>query len=254
MFQLIDRTFRIGVLALTVTAVAGCQTDGSDSPGAGQSAVREEPAPPTARQRVEAAHMLMHHGLVMASEGADLVMISELGMGPGLDEESVEHGRQIVASGRTLIERAGGVAAELDGVADPFALDFTDELDVAYLAVVEQLEGMPSLDPEAERHSVHHMHMLLNHALRTAVAGANLRMLGTPDRDASVVELSGNHGTQMIDNAEQLVEQVLSGPSMDQAHEEGLTGEPMTTAHSLAESIQIVIDLARQMPLPMTAN
>lgn len=210
---------------------------------------REMPEIPTPRERVEAVHVLMHHGLAMASEGADLIMISQLGLEPNLDVESLTHGRESIAAGRELIDRALAVNSELADEVPAVMLDYTSRLGDSYLAIADVLDNMDAPDIESDTAALHHMHMMLNHALRMAADGSNLRMLGTSDRDVSVAQLGGEHGARMLANARAMVDQVLTGPSMENAHAQGLTGGPMRTAHMLAESIQSVISMMEEMPV-----
>lgn len=200
------------------------------------------------RERIEGVHMLMHHGLAMVAEGADLVMISQLGVEPNMDDKGIQHGRAIVASGRDLIEEALVVNQSLGEIANQPLVDFTSELGESYLAVTDVLDNMEAPELSSEAAALHHMHMMLNHALRMAADGASLRMLGTHERDVAVAQLGGRHGEQMLANANEMVEQVLTGPSMDNAHTLGLVGDPMRTTHMLADSVKAVIALMEQMP------
>lgn len=200
-------------------------------------------------ERVESAHRLMHHGLAMASEAADLVMISELGLGEGLGETSVDHAREALQRGRDLIESAADHADELDGEASEAMLDFTQSLETAYLNYVDVLEGMSAPAPSDETMPVHQMHMLLNHAVRMAADGANLNMIGSSDRDRRVAELGGEHGDMMLERARDIIEQVMSGDAMQAAHQAGLTGSPMQTAHQLGQAGRDIIQLMDRMPV-----
>jgi len=203
----------------------------------------------TPQQRAESGHRLIHHGLAMATEAADLVMISQLGMAPNLDEATMKHGRDGLVQGRELIENATVIATELDGRVNSAMLAFSIELAEASMSYVSLIESMPAPGPEAERMAVHQMHMLINHAVRMAADGANLNMIGRQSRDTDVAELGGLHGTAMLDKALLMIDQVLTGPSMQRAHQAGLTRTTMQTTHQMARSARELVSLMSRMPV-----
>lgn len=214
--------------------------------GSSSLAAQTEPTP---RERAESVHQLMHHGLAMATEAADLVMISQLGMAPNLDAQGVDHGREGLVQGRELIESAADIGSALEGQVSVTMLNFTTHLREAYLDYVEIVEGMPVPDPDSEQMAVHHMHMMINHTVRIAADSANLTMIGTRDRDADVAELGALHGRAMLDNARLRLEQLMVGPSMQRAHQADLTDSPMQTAHQMVESARRIFDLMDAMPV-----
>src|SRR5689334_7710717 len=51
-------------------------------------------------------HTLLGEGLVAVLQGANLVMLSDMGMAPGLDETTRSHGEEMVGEGKSLVEQA----------------------------------------------------------------------------------------------------------------------------------------------------
>ncbi|WP_040662395.1 hypothetical protein [Nitrococcus mobilis] len=107
----------------------------------------------------------------------------------------------------------------------------------------------------AEDHSgqdmtMHHMHMMINHAVEMAAEGSNLIMLGQMGMTGEVDKLSISHGEMMIKNAQSLMEKVVKGKPMQSLHKEGATpktSEEMADTHDLAKSAKSYIDMLSRM-------
>ncbi|QDQ41404.1 hypothetical protein kam1_147 [Methylacidiphilum kamchatkense Kam1] len=48
-------------------------------------------------------HEMINHAVEMAAEGSNLIMLGEMGMSPGIDELSIDHGRHHIREARSLI-------------------------------------------------------------------------------------------------------------------------------------------------------
>ncbi|MDN5870657.1 MAG: hypothetical protein L0H73_08075 [Nitrococcus sp.] len=107
----------------------------------------------------------------------------------------------------------------------------------------------------AEDHSdhgmtMHHMHMMINHAVEMAAAGSNLIMLGQMGMAEGVDKLSINHGKMMISNAQSLMQTIMERNPMKSLHKEGVTpksSEEMAYTHDLYRSASSYIDTLSRM-------
>lgn len=107
----------------------------------------------------------------------------------------------------------------------------------------------------AEDHSdqdmtMHHMHMMVNHAVEMAAAGSDLIMLGQMGMTEDVDKSSINHGEMMIKNAQSLMEKIMEGNVMKSLHKEGATpkaSEKMAYTHNLFKSASSYIDTLSHM-------
>lgn len=98
--------------------------------------------------------------------------------------------------------------------------------------------------------TMHHMHMMINHAVEMAAQGSNLIMLGQMKMTKEADEMSIDHGKMMIKDAQSLMEKVMEGEPMKSLHTEGATpkaSEEMTDTHHLAESASSYIDMLSRM-------
>jgi hypothetical protein len=59
--------------------------------------------------------------------------------------------------------------------------------------------------------SMHHQHIMLNHALGMALEGSNLLMLGQMGMAKGVDEISIEHGKMMMKNGRNLLNETMSG-------------------------------------------
>lgn len=85
--------------------------------------------------------------------------------------------------------------------------------------------------------SMHHMHILINHAMQMASEGANLVMIGSMGMAKSLDGQTIKHGKMMIEHADTMIDEVMGGKAMKSLHAGGLEGElgkMMTYTHDLA--------------------
>jgi hypothetical protein len=201
-------------------------------------------------------HTMMCHGLTMALQGSNLVMLSEMKMAPGIDEITLAHGRKMIADGKAMIVSmlSGKHMTKMhkEGHGNSPLMKYTHELGKGMLAVVDDLnemkmEGMNSQDDM----KMHHMHIALNHALEMAAEGSGLVMAGQMKMAGGIDRHSIDHGRQMIADARQLWKDVMSGSAMTEMHKAGATPEAsamMADTHKLAKDEKKVLDLLADMP------
>jgi len=99
--------------------------------------------------------------------------------------------------------------------------------------------------------AMHHQHMMLNHALKMALEGSNLVMLGQMGMAKGVDEVSIDHGKTMMKHARSLYNEIMSGEAMMKMHGEGKSPKDdpaMAYTHELAGAMLKVMDLLDKMP------
>ena len=57
--------------------------------------------------------------------------------------------------------------------------------------------------------SLHHMHVMINHAIEMAAEGSSLVMLGKMDMASDIDNLTIQHGKKMISSAKKLIQEIL---------------------------------------------
>lgn len=198
-------------------------------------------------------HMLMNHGLEMVAEGSNMVMLAEMKMTAAMDPMTLEHGHQMIKEGKEVIEHAlkgpEMQAMHKGGHGDDPMMKYTHELGNAELAVVDLLENMSMEGPMTDdMMTMHHMHIMINHALQMAAQGSNMVMLGQMGM-SNVDKYSIEHGKMMLADASALLTEVMKGKAMTDMHAKGVTGgnEMMAGTHKIGNAAQTVIDLLDKM-------
>lgn len=200
-------------------------------------------------------HLLMNHGLSMVVEGSNIEMLAEMKMAPGVDEMTLHHGKHMIKEGKELITRALSgpemMAMMKKHGKDPL-MDYTHQLGEAMLKVTDMLEKMSMQDMSSpDMMAMHHMHIMINHALQMAADGANLFMLGEMGMAGDVDKLSVEHGNMMMKDAKTMVTDMMESKEMMDMHAKGMTAEKspmMGMSHHHAEAVMKVIDLLSKMP------
>jgi hypothetical protein len=200
-------------------------------------------------------HTMMNHGLIMALQGSNLVMLSEMKMAPGVDEITLSHGKKMITDGKAMLkEMLGGehmTAMHKGGQAKSPLMTYTHDLGNASLTVIVGLEEMNTgemASPEAMK--MHHMHIALNHALEMAAEGSNLVMMGQMKMAKGVDKHTVDHGKQMIADGFKLWNEVMGGSAMADMHKAGTTPEGsvmMWATHKLAGDQKKVFELLANM-------
>jgi hypothetical protein len=133
---------------------------------------------------------------------------------------------------------------------DPM-MDYTHQLGESMLKVADILEKMSMDDMSApDMMTMHHMHMMINHALQMAADGANLVMLGEMDMAGAVDKMTVEHGKEMMKDAKPMIADIMGGKEMMDMHAKGMTMENpmMAMSHKHGEAAMKVIDLLSKMP------
>ena len=199
-------------------------------------------------------HMLMNHGLSMVAEGSNMAMLAQMKMAPGQDAKMLHHGQYMIKEGKELIVRSLNgpeMTAMMKKHAKDPLMDYTHQLGESMLKVADTLEKMSMEDMSApDMMAMHHMHMMVNHALQMAAEGANLIMLGDMGMAGSVDKLSIDHGKDMLKDAKPMVADMMGGKEMMDMHAKGVTMENpmMAMSHQHGEAAMKVIDLLSKLP------
>jgi hypothetical protein len=102
-----------------------------------------------------------------------------------------------------------------------------------------------------ERMTMHHMHMMINHAMEMAAEGSDLIMLGKMGMAPGIDDISVKHGRMMISDAKDLIKQVMSDKSMADMHAKGITTKSspeMAFTHKLSAAAMAYITAVESMP------
>jgi hypothetical protein len=201
-------------------------------------------------------HMMLNHAFGMTLEGYNLVMLAEMDMAKGVDDTSVNHGVMMIKNGKDMWAEIMSGKDMMDmhnGGKDPMkdpAMAYTHKLGEKQLIVIDLLGKMPKMET-GQGMGTHHQHIMLNHALKMALEGANSVMLGDMGMAKGVDEISVEHGRMMLKNARALFNDIMSGKNMMNMHMGGMTPESdamMKYTHKLAEAQLQVLTLLDDMP------
>jgi hypothetical protein len=210
-----------------------------------------------AQMKMHHLHMIMNKGILLATEGSNLIMLSRMKMLPGVDDMTAHHGSEMMKEAKPLINRtmSGPVIMELHSkqyINDPL-LHYTEKLGKAMIDAVDILDTMCMKGIEsADSMKMSHLHNLLNHALEMAAEGSNLAILGHMSKTGKVMdEYSIKQGNQMMKNARSILSATMGSQTMMDLHASGTTVERdpmMRQFHSFAEAAMNVIDMLIKMP------
>ena len=197
-------------------------------------------------------HMLMNHGLEMVAEGSNMVMLAEMKMTPSIDPMTLEHGHHMIMAGKEVIEHAMKgpemQALHKGGHGDDPLMKDTHELGNAIMAVADLLDKMSMEGMTDDMMTMHHMHIMINHALEMAAQGSNMVMVGQMGMSNSD-KYSIEHGKMMLSDARAVLTEVMTGKAMMDMHAKGVTGDNamMADTHKIGNAAKTVIDLLDKM-------
>jgi len=200
-------------------------------------------------------HTLMDHGISMVVEGSNMEMLAQMKMAPGVDQKTLQHGQHMIKEGKDLITRilnGPDMMAMMKMHAKDPLMEYTHRLGEAMLKLTDILEKMSMEDMSSpDMMEMHHMHMMVNHAVQMAADGANLIMLGQMGMAGDVDKLSIEHGKAMMNDGKSMVTDMMESKEMKEMHAKGMTPEKspmMEMSHKQAEAVMKVIDLLSKMP------
>jgi hypothetical protein len=201
-------------------------------------------------------HIALNHALGMTLDGYNLVILGNMKMARGIDETVLNHGNMMIKSGTAMWnEIMSGTAMQgmhhggKDPVKDP-AMVYTHKLGEKQMLVIALLGKMSGVEMEHGM-DVLHQTIILNHALKMALEGANSVMLGEMGMARGVDEIAVEHGRTMLKNAGGLFHETMSALNMMNIHMSGTTPESdelLEYAHRLAEAEFQVLAILEGMP------
>ncbi|MGO9612595.1 MAG: hypothetical protein ACLPX5_06140, partial [Dissulfurispiraceae bacterium] len=188
-------------------------------------------------------HMLMDHGITMVVQGSNMVMLAQMKMAPGVDTKTLQHGQHMMKEGKELITRVLNgpemTAMMKEHATDPL-MEYTHQLGEAMLKLTDILEKMSMEDmSSADMMGMHHMHMMINHAVEMAAQGADLIMLGKMGMARGIDKMTIEHGKAMLGDGKSMVEDMMGGKEMMEMHAKGMTPEKspmMGASHQQGEA------------------
>jgi hypothetical protein len=200
-------------------------------------------------------HIMMNHGLSMATEGSNLVMVAGGNRTPALDPAALQHGQEMIGNGRAVIRRSlegPEMKSIMKGnLPDSPGMTYTHELGEAMLAVLDILEKMDMAHMQSpETMNIHHMHILLNHALQMAAQGSNLIMIAQMGMVEDVDSFSLDHGKHMLARARELFNETMKGKVKMEVRGKVLPpgkADAMKMTDNLAEAEWKVMELLSRM-------
>lgn len=208
------------------------------------------------RTSMELRHMntMMSHGLWMVTEGFDMVMLAAMKMAPSVDPATSEHGRQMIRSGKEVIEHFMS-GPQMKGLhktrhADDPLMKYTHELGEAMMKLTIMLEKMSAEGAmDSETMTMRHMHLTINHALSMAAQGSNMAIFGQMSMSMPVDKFSIGEGQMMMTEARWLLKENFEGEAIKEMHKKDvkMNNAMMTETHKLGDAAAKVIDLLEKM-------
>jgi hypothetical protein len=183
-----------------------------------------------------------------------------MGMAMGIDDMSLERGNEMMESARQTWNKlmSGQILSKMHAAgmtpAEAGLMRYSHRLAEAQLKVMGLLSGMDALPHTNNAHdmTMHHEHILLNHALKMGLEGSNLIMLGHVGMAKGMDDISVNYGKMMMRQALAVFNEVISGQTLMDLLEEGATPERdplMAYTHKLADAQLTVVNILSDMPL-----
>jgi hypothetical protein len=201
-------------------------------------------------------HIALNHALGMTLEGYNLVILANMEMVRGIDKTVLEHGNMMIKNGTEMWNEimsgtvmTGMHHGDKDPMKDP-DMAYTHKLAEKQMLVIALLGKMSKGEMEYGM-DVNHQAIILNHALKMALEGANSIMLGEMDMARGIDRIAVEHGITMLKNARVLFNDIMSGMNMMNIHMGGTTPESdevMEYGHRLAEAEFQVLALLEEMP------
>lgn len=136
------------------------------------------------------------------------------------------------------------------GHGDAPLMNYTHELGNAIMTVADLLDKMSMEGPMSDdMMTMHHMHIMINHALEMAAQGSNMVMLGQMGMSKDIDKYSIEHGKMMLSDARAVLTEVMTGKAMTGMHEKGVASgnAMMADTHKIGDAAKKVIDLLDKM-------
>jgi hypothetical protein len=216
---------------------------------AGPVESRQDPGPVSATGHLRT---LLNRGPEMLM-GANLIMLSQMRMSPGLDQEVLRRGRAMLERGKQGIQRLPGDpeprATSLEGGGPP-GMEYIRALAGAMVQVADTLEKVKLQEINPDTTSMQYFNLLINQALEMALEGSGLIMMErTGLAERSDARESVERGRTMLADARTVIIEIMGSRGMAEMHSREAGKMPaMGLTHRLTADVLKVLDLLDGLP------
>jgi hypothetical protein len=207
-----------------------------------------------ASMKMHHIHILMGHAVGMVTEGSNLVMIAGMKMSPGTDAMTADHGKKMIDNGKGVLQRAlsGDEMMKMhkEGMKDDPMMKDSHSLGESILKYIDIVQKMKMDTMDKDMMDMHHMHLMINHALAMAAEGSNLVMLGDMKMAGDLDKYTVDHGRKMLKDAKATLAGVSDNKAMMGMHKagKGPKDDPMMAeTHNLIETALKIINYFEKM-------
>ena len=206
--------------------------------------------------KIHKVRTLMDHALGMVTEGSSLVMVAMTNLAPPIDRFTAEKGMKMIQSGKDMVHKALSgddmMSMRDAGMKDDPMMKGTSDLGEAILKYVDIVENLDLSGSVQDRIKMHHLHLMINHAMDTAAEGANLVLLGSMNLAGSLDKYTVDNGRMMLKDARATLVDVSKSETMMEMHKAGMGPEDnpsMAQTHALLETALKIIDVLEKMSM-----
>ena len=100
----------------------------------------------TAQMHMHHLHLMINHSVEMAAEGANLMMLGQMGMSKDSDAKTIQHGKAMIGQAKSMLDEAlaGDTMKGLHGgdAAKSAQMAYTHKLGESAKAYINELEAM----------------------------------------------------------------------------------------------------------------
>jgi hypothetical protein len=184
--------------------------------------------------------------------GVNLIMLAQMKMAPGLDEETLSRGHSLMERGRNRIkEILSGAAVQTTPNHDldiTPAMEYVQALAAAMVQVADTLEKVKLEEVNADTTAVHYFNLLINQALEMALKGSSQIMMDQMGTAEGVTKEIGQ-GRIMLSDARTVIIEVMGSRAMSEMHSRESGKMPaMGLTHKLASDTLEVLDMLDSLP------
>jgi hypothetical protein len=185
--------------------------------------------------------------------GTNLVMLAEMKMSPGLDQEVLSRGQSMMQRGKKSIQEVlsglQGRATSKEARGDAPAMGYVQALAAAMVEVTATLEKVKLENVSPDTIAMQYFNILISQALQMALEGSNQILMSQMGRAESVAKEPLERGRTMLSGARPLIIEVMGSRAMSEMHSRESGQMPaMGLTHKLAMDTLEVLDLLDDMP------
>lgn len=194
--------------------------------------------------------MLLGHATGMVTEGSNLIMNAGMKMAPGYDEMNARRGQVGFENSKSLIQGALSgdemVTMHAAGLEDDPRMKKLHQLGESILEYIKIVDRMHIEVMDQGIMDMHHMHLMVSHALSKVADGYNLVTLGNMGMAGDLDHFTVTHGRLMLEEAGPILASVVDSQAMKDLHAAGRGPSEdlfMSETHRLIETAREIIDL-----------